>query len=215
MSDALLTRIAVALEALVAIKSGKATGKPATTGTTQAPATATQPAAAATGKPAAAPPKATPAAGTKPATPTKPAAAAPKPAAAAPKPAAAAPKPAATTTTTAPTEPADDTKAPDGKNTYRDVVNALKAVKHAQNKEAAMTIMREAGGGAGAVRDLKPIFYDAVVAAATQVIHPPKATSAGTVVVSDELGDAVDTSGASAATAGEDEPPEGGSGEDL
>jgi len=203
MSDALLTRIAVAIEALVTIKSGvagKTTGKSTPTQT---------PSTAATGKPATAPatgaskpataPKATPAAGTKPATPTKPAAATPKTAA----------------TTTVPADgPARDTKDPNGKNTYGDVVEALKAVKNAQNKEAALAIMAKVGG-VGAVRDLKPPLYDAVVAAATHALHPPKATSAGTVVVTDDLGEAVDTSGASAGTAEADEPPEGGSGEDL
>ena len=206
MSDALLTRIAVALEALVAIKSGKpatasaaGTAKPATAPAAGTAKPATAPAAGAA-KPATAP-KATPAPGTKAAAPTKPAAAAPKPA--------------ATATATAPaTGPSDDTKDPNGKNTYKDVVDALKAVKNAQNKDAALAIMKNVGG-VDSVRDLKPALYDAVVAAAMQVVHPPKATAAGTVIVTDELGNEIDTSGAGAATADENDPPEGGSGEDI
>ena len=161
-------------------------------------------------KPAAA--KATPAPGTKPAatttttttTTTKPAAAAPKPAAT---------KPAATATApVAGQNPPDDTKDPNGKNTFKNVSDALRAVKNAQGVEAAKAIMKKFGG-AGWLRDVKPPLYDAVVGACEQVLKPPKATAAGTVVVTDELGDEVDTSGASAATAGADDPPEGGSGD--
>ena len=203
-----------------AFLTGKATGKPATAGTTQtaAAAAAAQPAAAATGKPATAPTtkpatatkpaaaKATPAPGTKPAatTTTKPAAAAPKPAAT---------KPAATATApVAGQNPPDDTKDPNGKNTFKNVSDALRAVKNAQGVEAAKAIMKKFGG-AGWLRDVKPPLYDAVVGACEQVLKPPKATAAGTVVVTDELGDEVDTSGASAETAGADDPPEGGSGD--
>ena len=188
--------------------TGKATGKPATAATTQAAAATTQPAAAATGKPAATKPKATPAPGTKPAASTKPAAAAPKPAAA--KPAATAAKP-----PVASQNPPDDTKAPDGKNTFKGMCNALTAVKTALGKDAALAVMKKAGDGATWARDVDPPFYDAVVGACEQLLHPPKATTAGPVVVTDELGEAVDTSGASAATADEDDPPEGGSGEDI
>ena len=203
-----------------AFLTGKATGKPATAGTTQTAAAAAQPAAAATGKPATATTtkpaaatatptkpaaaKATPAPGTKPATPTKPAAAAPKPAAT---------KPAATATApVAGQNPPDDTKDPNGKNTFKNVSDALRAVKNAQGVEAAKAIMKKFGG-AGWLRDVKPPLYDAVVGACEQVLKPPKATAAGTVVVTDELGDEVDTSGASAETAGADDPPEGGSGD--
>ena len=213
-----------------AFLTGKAPGKPATAGTTQTAAAAAQPAAAATGKPATATPtkpaaatatptkpaaaKATPAPGTKPAATTKPAAAAPKPAAAAPKPAAT--KPAATAAATAPVagqNPPDDTKDPNGKNTFKNVCNALAAVKSAQGVEAAKAVMKKAGGGAGWVRDVKPTLYDAVVGACEQALKPPKATATGAVVVTDELGGEIDTSGASAATAGADDPPEGGSGD--
>ena len=135
------------------------------------------------------------------------------------KPAAAAPKPAATkpaATATAPVagqNPPDDTKDPNGKNTFKNVCNALAAVKSAQGVEAAKAIMKKAGGGAGWVRDVKPTLYDAVVGACEQALKPPKATATGAVVVTDELGEEIDTSGASAATAGADDPPEGGSGD--
>ena len=214
MSDALLTRIAVALEALVAIKGGKppatgtATGKPATAGATQTQKPPAQSAAAATGKPATAPAagtKATPAPGTKPAASTKPNAAAPKPAAATAKAAA----PAANGM------PSDDTKDPNGKNTFGDVVAALRKLNKAQGKDVALAVLAKAGGGVGTVRDLKPPAFDAVVGAVEQALNPVKATAAGAGVVTDELGDPIDTSGASAATAGEDDPPEGNSGEDL
>ena len=201
-----------------AFLTGKATGKPATAGTTQTAAAAAQPAAAATGKPATVP-TTKPAAAT--ATTTKPAAAKATPApgtklAATTKPAAAAPKPAATkpaATATAPVagqNPPDDTKDPNGKNTFKNVCNALAAVKSAQGVEAAKAIMKKAGGGAGWVRDVKPTLYDAVVGACEQALKPPKATATGAVV---ELGEEIDTSGASAATAGADDPPEGGSGD--
>ena len=204
-----------------AFLTGKATGKPATAGTTQTAAAAAQPAAAATGKPATVP-TTKPAAAT--ATTTKPAAAKATPApgtklAATTKPAAAAPKPAATkpaATATAPVagqNPPDDTKDPNGKNTFKNVCNALAAVKSAQGVEAAKAIMKKAGGGAGWVRDVKPTLYDAVVGACEQALKPPKATATGAVVVTDELGEEIDTSGASAATAGADDPPEGGSGD--
>jgi hypothetical protein len=75
--------------------------------------------------------------------------------------------------------------------------------------------MVKSGGGATWARDVKPEFYDAVVGASQQALKPPKASTAGTVIVTDELGEAVDTSGANPETANEDEPPEGGSGEDL
>lgn len=212
MSDALLTRIAVALEALVAIKGGKppatgtATGKPATAGATQTQKPPAQSAAAATGKPATAPAagaKATPAPGTKPAASTKPNAAAPKPAAAR----AAAPA--------ANGMPPDDTKDPNGKNTFGNVVAALRKLNKAQGKDVALAVLAKAGGGVGTVRDLKPPMFDAVVGAVEQALNPVKATAAGAGVVTDGLGDPIDTSGASAATAGEDDPPEGNSGEDL
>ncbi len=196
--------------------TGKPTGKPATAGTTQTTAAPTQPAAAATGKPvtppkpagAKTPPaagaKAAPAPGTKPAASTKSAAAAPK-----------------ATPATAATPPASgqnpplDTKAPGGTNTWKNMCDALTAVKTALGKDAALAIMTKVGGGATWARDVKPELFDAVVAAAKQAITPPKATTAGPVVVTDELGNEVDTSGASAATADENDPPEGGSGEDL
>ena len=207
-----------------AFLTGKPIGKPATAGATQTTAAPAQPTAAATVKPATAPTtkpatatkpaaaKATPAPGTKPAatttttttTTTKPAAAAPKPAAT---------KPAATATApVAGQNPPDDTKDPNGKNTFKNVSDALRAVKNAQGGEAAKAIMKKFGG-AGWLRDVKPPLYDAVVGACEQVLKPPKATAAGTVVVTDELGDEVDTSGASAETAGADDPPEGGSGD--
>ncbi len=192
--------------------TGKATGKPATAATTQAAAATTQPAAAATGKPAATKPKATPAPGTKPAASTKPAAAAPKPAAAKPAAAAAA---AAATPPAAGQNPPLDTKAPGGKHTWKNMCDALTAVKTALGKDTALAVMEKVGGGATWARDVKPELFDAVVAAAKQAITPPKATTAGPVVVTDELGNEVDTSGASAATADENDPPEGGSGEDL
>lgn len=193
--------------------TGKATGKPATAATTQPAAAPAQSTAAATGKPAAAPKpapaagaKATPAPGTKPAASTKPAVATPKPAAAK--------SDTAATPPAAGTNPPPDTKAPGGKHTWKNMCDALTAVKEAQNKDVALAILKKAGGATWA-RDVKPTLYDAVVGACEQVLHPPKATMAGPVVVTDELGEAVDTSGASAATASEDDPPEGGSGEDL
>jgi hypothetical protein len=183
--------------------TGKGPGKPA--GAAAALATATT---RTVDKPAAAP---------------KPAAAAPKPAAAAPKPAAAAaPKPAA-----AGTAPKGDTKDPKGNNTYDDVVAALQKVmrsvagdnqKHDKGRALAYEILAAKGGGVQGARDLKPALYDAVVAeceaaskGTPKVAATPKVVAA--TVVEDDLGGSVDTSGASAETAGEADPPEGGSGE--
>ncbi len=199
--------------------TGKGTGKPAAAAAAQTPAAAPKPAAAATGKPAAAAtgkpaaaPKATPAPGTKPA-------AAPKAGAAAPK--AAAPG----------TRPKGDTKDPNGNNTYDDVVAALRKVmaaipnenKKNEGRDLAYRLLAEHGGGVTAVGNLKPELYDTVVAACEAVkpkaaakpaaAKPAVAPKAATVV-EDELGGTVDTSGASAETVGENDPPEGGSGEE-
>jgi hypothetical protein len=185
--------------------TGGAATKPATTG-------AAKPA---TDKPA----KATPAAGTTTAA-AKPGAAQPKPTTDKPKPAAAAgaAKPAT------PGAPANDTKDPNGKNTYEDVVAALQKVmrsvpgdndKKDKGREKAYAILAEKGNGVKGVRDLKPALYDAVVDACEAAVKKPAATKPATVAV-DDFGAEIDTSGASAATAGEDDPPEGGSGdEDL
>jgi hypothetical protein len=53
--------------------------------------------------------------------------------------------------------------------------------------------------------------------AAKKAAAAPKAKAAAKAetVVEDDLGQAIDTSGASAETAGADDPPEGGSGEDV
>lgn len=200
--------------------NGKGPGKPAGAAAAQTPAATAKPTAATTGKPAAAAttgkpaaaPKATPAAGTKPA-------AAPKAGAAAPKAAAAAAPGAA---------PKGDTKDPKGNNTYDDVTAALQKVmrsvagdndKREKGRALAYEILSAKGGGVKGVRDLKPALYDAVVAgceAAVTGAAAPKAAPKATVaagVVEDDLGGPVDTSGASAETAGEDDPPEGGSGE--
>lgn len=190
--------------------TGTATGKPAALTTQTTAATTGKPAAAATGKPAAAP-KATPAAG------AKPAAAAAKPGAAAPK--AAAPGAA----------PKGGTKDPKGNNTYDDVVAALQKVmrsvagdnqKHDKGRALAYEILAAKGGGVKGARDLKPALYDAVVAGCEAACKPKAAAPAAAAapvasgtVVEDDLGAAVDTSGASAETAGADDPPEGGSGE--
>ena len=200
--------------------SGKGTGKPAGAPAAQATAASPKPAAATTGKPAAAP-KATPAPGTKPA-------AAPKAGAAAPKAAAAG------------APPKGDTKDPKGNNTYDDVVAALQKVmrsvpddnqKKDKGRALAYEILAAKGGGVKGARDLKPALYDAVVAGCEEAVKnagkgapkaaaaAPKAAAAAApkaaTVVEDDLGGPVDTSGASAETASEDDPPEGGSGEDA
>jgi hypothetical protein len=188
---------------------------------------ATPEAAVATGKTAAAP-RATPTAGTK----ATPAAAAPKGAAsAAPKGAAStAPKAAASAASTG-AAPKGDTKDPKGNNTYDDVTAALQKVmrsvpgdsdKHDKGRKLAYEILAAKGGGVKGVRDLKPALYDAVVAGCEEAIKgatvkptaaPKVAVVAAPTVVEDDLGQAVDTSGASAETVNEDDPPEGGSGE--
>lgn len=184
-------------------------------------AAATAAGAAPKAAPAAAPkaaPKATPAPGTAPAAPK---ATAPG---AAPK---ATPKaPAAAGATT----PKGDTKAPDGTHTYDDVVAALQSVMHSvpkapgeakslKGQTLAYEILAKHGGGVKGVRDLKPTLYDAVVAACQEAVKPkskPKAAAAPTAtVVTDDFGQPIDTSGASVETAGEDDQPESGSGEDL
>ena len=195
--------------------TGIATGKPAAAVAAQTTATTPKSGAATTGKPAA-PPKATPAPGTKPA-------AAPKPGAAAAKPGAVTPKAAAPGAA-----PKGDTKDPKGNNTYDDVVAALQEVmrsvpgdnkKHDKGRALAYEILAAKGGGVKGARDLKPALYDAVVAGCEEAAKgaaAPKAAAAPKVaptVVEDDLGQAVDTSGASAETAGEDDPPEGGAGE--
>ena len=203
-------------KAIHSFLTGATTGKPAAAApAAQGAATTGKPAAAATtGKPAA-PPKAAPAPGTKPA-------AAPKPGAAAPK-AAAAPAAGAA--------PKGNTKDPKGNNTYDDVVAALQKVipsvagdtqKRDKGRALAYEILATKGGGVKLVRDLKPSLYDAVVAGCeaalkgqTAAAKPAAAVAApkAATVVEDDLGGPVDTSGASAETAGEDDPPEGGSGE--
>ena len=77
--------------------------------------------------------------------------------------------------------PPGDTKDPNGKNTFDDVVTALRAVRNkpGNNKQSALDIMSKVGGGATSIRDIKPPLYDAVVAAATQALNPPKATASG------------------------------------
>jgi len=217
-----------------AFLTGEATGKPAaaaaqTTAANPKPAAADKPAAATSGKPAAAP-KATPAPGTKPA-------AAPKPNAASPKPAAAAAAPKAAAAAAPGAAPKGDTKDPKGNNTYDDVVAALQKVmrsvpgdnqKHDKGRTLAYEILAAKGGGVKGARDLKPALYDAVVAGCEAAVNSaakpaaakpaaaaaPKVAAAPTVV-EDDLGGPVDTSGASAETAGDDYPPEGGSGEDA
>jgi hypothetical protein len=207
--------------------NGKGPGKPAGATAAQTPAATTKSAAATTGKPAAATtgkpaaaPKATPAAGTKPA--------------AAPKAGAAAPKAAAAAAAAPGAAPKGDTKDPKGNNTYDDVTAALQKVmrsvagdndKREKGRALAYEILSAKGGGVKGVRDLKPALYDAVVAGCEAAVAgaagavsaaAPKATPKATVaagVVEDDLGGPVDTSGASAETAGEDDPPEGGSGE--
>ena len=193
----------------------KGTGKPNGAAAAQAPASTTKAAAAAPGKPAAAP-KATPATGTKPAAAAKPGAAAPKAAAAAPKAAAAAPKAAA-----AGARPKGDTKDPNGNNTYEDVVAALQRVmrsvpgdsdKREKGRKLAYEILATNGNGVKNVSDLKPALYDTVVAACEKAAKSGVAPKAATVV-EDKSGKIVDTSGANAETAGEDDPPEGGAGD--
>lgn len=191
--------------------SGNRTGKPAGAAAAQAPAASAKPTAAATGKPAAAP-KATPAPGTKPA--------------AAPKPTAAAPKP-----TAAGVAPKGDTKDPKGNNTFDDVTGALQKVmrsvtgdntKRDKGRALAYSILAAKGGGVKKVADLQPALYDAVVAgceeaakgAAAKPAAAADASKAAATVVEDDLGGPVDTSGASADTAGADDPPEGGSGDE-
>lgn len=65
---------------------------------------------------------------------------------------------------------AGDTKAPGGKNTYQDVVNALCKVRDKNSKNDAVKILAEDGGGAKSVRDLKPALYDAVVEGCENVL---------------------------------------------
>ena len=198
---------------------GKTTSKPAGAAAAQTTTSTAKPAAAATGKPATAATgkpatasKATPAPGTKPAAAAKPGAAAPKAAAPGAK-------------------PKGDTKDPKGNNTYDDVVAALHKVipsvagdtqKRDKGRALAYEILATKGGGVKLVRDLKPSLYDAVVAGCeaalkgqTAAAKPAAAVAApkAATVVEDDLGGPVDTSGASAETAGEDDPPEGGSGE--
>lgn len=185
---------------------------------TAAPKTATAPAAApktAETKPATAP-KATPAPGTKPATATKPGAATPKATTAAPaKAAASAPPP-------------GDTKDPNGNNTYNDVVAALQKVmgsvqgdddKKTKGRALAYALLAEKGKGVSGVRDLKPELYDTVVAACEEQVKksaaPAKKPAAVASAAVDDFGMPIDTSGASAATVDESDPPEGGSGEDI
>ena len=199
---------------------GKTTSKPAGAAAAQTTTSTAKPAAAATGKPATAATgkpatasKATPAPGTKPAAAAKPGAAAPKAAAPGAK-------------------PKGDTKDPKGNNTYDDVVAALQKVireavpgdtqKHDKGRALAYEILAAKGDGVKLVSNLKPALYDAVVAGCEEAVKngkkpaaAPKAApkAAAAAVVEDDLGQPVDTSGASAETAGEDDPPEGGSGE--
>lgn len=188
------------------------TGKPDTSGaaTTKVTAPAAKPGAQGAAKPATAP-KATPATGAKTPAPAKAGAATPKAGADAP--------------------PPGDTKDAKGNNTFDDVKAALLKVmrsvpgdndKHDKGRKLAYDVLATHGGGVKAVRDLKPALYDTVVAACEQATKPkakgapatpPKA--AAPAVVEDDLGQPVDTSGADAATAGADDPPEGGSGEDA
>lgn len=93
---------------------------------------------------------------------------------------AAAAKPKADAAKGAPTGAAvpPDTKAPGGKNTYADVVNALRKVKDKSSKEDAVAILVEDGGGAKSVRDLKPALYDAVVEACNNVLEADGAEAA-------------------------------------
>jgi hypothetical protein len=153
-----------------AFLTGGAAPKPAAAKPAAAPAAGTKPAET---KPAAAP-KATPAAGTKPAAPK--AATPGKPAAAAPK-----------TGAAAGGEPAGDTKDPKGNNTFDDVKKALQAVmrsvkgdddKHTKGRALAYELLAAKGGGVKGVRDLKPAFYDAVVAACEEAVKPKKAAAA-------------------------------------
>jgi hypothetical protein len=146
--------------------------------------------------------KVTPAEGTKSTATTKPGTAAPKPGAAA-----AAPK--------------GDTKDPKGTNTYDDVVAALQKVMASvpgdnkgrdKGRALAYEILAAKGGGVKGVRDLKPALYDTVVAACEEATKPKKAAVANTVVT-DDFGQPIDTSGASAEA--DVDLPEGGSGEDA
>lgn len=156
--------------------AGKATTKPGA-------------AAGAAAKPGAAAAAAKPAAG-------KPAAAATgKPAAG--KPAAAAKAAAGQPTGAA--VPAD-TKAPGGKNTYADVVAALRNVQQAKSKDDALAVLAKAGGGTKSVRDLKPANYDAVVAACATALDAPTETETETDPLDDGLGGGGDD--------GEGDPPE-------
>lgn len=142
MSDVLLTRIADALEGLLA--HAKAT-----------PKAAAAPAAAAAAKPAAAPAAAKPAA----------APAAAKPAAA--KPAAA--KPAAAKPAAA---PASAPKLPGGKYTAEQVRDELRKVvtNKSLGKQSALDILDQDGDGAVSVTALKPEFYDSVYEAAKALL---------------------------------------------
>lgn len=67
-------------------------------------------------------------------------------------------------------QPPSDTKDPQGRNTYGDVVKALQAVNTKINKATALDILIKAGGGVMHIRDLKPALYDTVVEAATAAI---------------------------------------------
>lgn len=135
MSDAILERIATALEAIA--KQGGKVG-------TVAAAAAGAAAGATPPKPAAAPPK-PPAAGAK--APDKPAATPPKPAGSKPPAAAAA-----------------STKGPGGKYTseqVRDVIRKV-ATNPALGKQSAMDVLDQDGGGVTNVTNLKPELFDAV-----------------------------------------------------
>ncbi len=77
--------------------------------------------------------------------------------------------PAAGGATGAPVAP--DTKAPNGKHTYADVVEALRKVRDKSSKDDAVAILVEDGGGAKSVRDLKPALYDAVVEACENTLN--------------------------------------------
>ena len=118
-----------------------------------------------------------------------------------------------------------------GKNPIAKVIEKAihKHEAHLHHGEAPTKYAK--GGGVKGARDLKPALYDAVVAGCEEAVKnagkgapkaaaaAPKAAAAAApkaaTVVEDDLGGPVDTSGASAETASEDGPPEGGSGEDA
>lgn len=143
---AFLTGSAAAAAAAPAASAASAGGKPA----------AVKPDAAAGGKPAGGKPTA----GKPDAAPKTEASKADAPKTEAPKPA---PKATAAKAGASAQQVPADTKAPGGKNTYADVVEALRKVKDKTTKEDALAILKEDGGNAASVRDLKPALYDAVV----------------------------------------------------